>query len=31
MLSLGISQVPMLSVDGTLYDFSAANKWVNQQ
>ena len=31
MLSLGISQVPMLSIDGTLYDFSAANKWVNQQ
>lgn len=31
MLSLGITQVPMLSVDGSLYDFSAANKWVNQQ
>lgn len=31
MLSLGITQVPVLSVDGTLYDFSAANEWVNQQ
>ena len=31
MLSLGIMQVPMLSVDGALYDFSEANKWVNQQ
>lgn len=31
MLSLGITQVPVLSVDDELYDFSAANEWVNQQ
>jgi 5'(3')-deoxyribonucleotidase/glutaredoxin len=31
MLSLGISQVPVLSVDNKLLDFSTANNWVNQQ
>lgn len=31
MLSLGISQAPVLSVDNKLFDFSTANDWVNQQ
>lgn len=31
MLSLGISQVPVLSVNNELLDFSTANDWVNQQ
>ena len=31
MLSLGISQVPVLSVNNELLDFSTANNWVNQQ
>lgn len=31
MLSLGISQVPVLSVNNKLLDFSTANNWVNQQ
>lgn len=31
MLSLGISQVPVLSVNNKLLDFSTANDWVNQQ
>lgn len=30
MLSLGIVQVPVLSVDGELLDFQTANQWVNQ-
>ena len=30
MLSLGIKQVPILSVDGELLDFAQANEWVNQ-
>lgn len=29
MTELGISQVPVLRVDDTFYDFTAANKWVN--
>lgn len=31
MLSLGIMQVPVLSVDGKLLSFSEANEWVNTQ
>ena len=31
MTSLGIDQVPMLSVDGKLMDFTEANKWVNER
>jgi len=31
MLSLGIEQVPVLSVDGELLDFGKANQWVNEQ
>ena len=30
MLSLGIVQVPVLSVNGELLDFQTANQWVNQ-
>lgn len=30
MLSLGITQVPVLSVDGELLAFQQANEWVNQ-
>lgn len=30
MLSLGITQVPVLSVDGELLAFPQANEWVNQ-
>lgn len=29
MLSMGIMEAPMLSVDGTLFDFSNAVMWVN--
>lgn len=29
MLALGIMQVPILSIDGELYDFCRANEWVN--
>ena len=31
MLSLGIMQVPVLSVDGKLLPFAQANEWVNTQ
>ena len=31
MLSIGITNVPMIKVDDTLYDFSKANAWINQQ
>ena len=31
MLSLGITQVPVLSVDGRLLSFAQANEWVNAQ
>lgn len=31
MLSLGITQVPVLSVDGKLLPFTQANEWVNAQ
>ena len=31
MLSMGITTVPMLSVDGTLMDFKTANDWINKQ
>ncbi len=31
MLSLGITQVPVLSVDGRLLSFSQANEWINAQ
>lgn len=30
MMALGITQVPVLAVDGELLSFSLANKWVNQ-
>lgn len=30
MVALGISQVPVLSVDGELLSFVEANQWVNQ-
>lgn len=31
MRSLGISKVPVLSVDGVLMDFVSANKWINSK
>lgn len=31
MTSLGIDQVPVLSVGGKLMDFAEANKWVNER
>lgn len=31
MLALGITQVPMLRVDGKLLNFAEANTWVNNQ
>lgn len=31
MLSLGITQVPVLSVDGNLMPFAQANEWVDAQ
>ena len=31
MLSLGIKQAPMLSLDGELLNFTEANKWINEQ
>lgn len=31
MLSLGIANVPVLKIDGTLYDFTQANAWINKQ
>ena len=31
MISLGIEQVPILSVDGVMMDFGKANHWVNDQ
>lgn len=31
MLAMGISQVPVLSVDGELLAFGQANEWVNKQ
>lgn len=31
MLSLGITQVPVLSVDGKLLSFAQANEWLNAQ
>lgn len=29
--SLGIDAVPVLSIDGELYNFSQANKWINNR
>lgn len=29
--ALGVSAVPVLSVDGQLYNFSQANKWINDR
>ncbi len=29
MLELGITQVPVLSVDGKIMEFSEANAWIN--
>lgn len=31
MLALGISRVPVLSVDGELLSFVEANQWVNER
>ena len=31
MVSMGIMEVPVLSVDGRLLDFSGAVKWVNDR
>lgn len=31
MTALGITQVPVLSVNGTLYEFKEAVSWVNNQ
>ncbi len=31
MVALGISQVPVLSVDGELLSFVEANQWVNER
>lgn len=31
MQELGITQCPVLSVDGALYKFAEANKWVNEK
>lgn len=31
MIGLGISQVPVLSVDGKLLNFVEANKWINER
>lgn len=31
MLSLNFVRVPVLEVDGERMDFSAANKWINEQ
>jgi hypothetical protein len=31
MISLGIEQVPVLSIDGELLDFNSANEWINEQ
>lgn len=31
MTQLGISQVPVLGVDGEFLEFTKANQWINQQ
>lgn len=31
MVAMGINQVPVLSVDGKMYEFQMANKWINDQ
>lgn len=31
MVAMGISQVPVLYIDGKMYDFQMANKWINNQ
>lgn len=31
MVSLGITQVPVLQVEGMLLDFAEATTWINQQ
>lgn len=31
MLELGMSQVPILEIDGVRLDFTEANNWVNKQ
>ena len=31
MLSLGITSVPVLNVDGRMMDFACAVKWINDQ
>lgn len=30
MISMGIKSVPVLVVDGIRYDFTEANKWINE-
>ena len=31
MKSLGITEVPVLSIDGNLMDFTEANTWINER
>lgn len=31
MISLGITQVPVLSIDGQMYEFLQAVKWINER
>lgn len=31
MINMGITQVPVLSVDGELLAFAQANEWINKQ
>lgn len=31
MLSMGMNEVPVLSVDGKLLQFAEANSWINEQ
>lgn len=31
MISLGVTQVPVLQVEGELLDFAKANAWINKQ
>lgn len=31
MKTLGITEVPILSIDGQMYDFKSAVEWVNKQ
>lgn len=31
MIEMGMSSMPVLSVDGNMMDFPTANKWINEQ